>query len=328
MTDLSYAFQQWPYRQVFRISRSAKANSDLFMVMLRRDGFLGRGECGVLDQYGRTVSDIRSEFDRAADLLAAGASREEVLRAISDSSARNALDCAFWDLECKMSGRTIWELTGLARADSVECDLTIGIDRPDKMKADALEACAQGYRVLKVKVGREGIDERVRAVAEVAGGAKLIIDANEAWDIGLLQDVAPRLAPYNVVLIEQPLPHDADEALSGYRGPIPLCADESCRSVADLSTVAKRYQAINIKLDKVGGLTDGLALARAARLEGMGLMLGCSGPTSLGAAPAYLIASLADFVDLDGPALLLEDRPGAMRYSGGRIFCFSPHLWG
>lgn len=328
MIDLTYAFQQWPYREVFRISRSAKSNSDLFMVMLRDGEYVGRGECGILDQYGHTASDVSAEFDAASDRLADGESREGVLAAIRNSSARNALDCAFWDLECKRSGKSIWSLTGLERPASIECDLTIGINAPDKMQADARKAAAEGYRILKVKVGREGIEERVLAVSQAAHGAKLIVDANEAWDLDTLKAVAPRLAELNVALIEQPLHHDRDAGLSGYRGPIPICADESCRSLADLEVIRSRYQAINIKLDKVGGLSDGLALARAAKAAGMGLMLGCHGPTSLGAAPAYLIASLADFVDLDGPALLLEDRAMGMTYEQGRIFCFSSQMWG
>lgn len=328
MIDLTYAFQQWPYREVFRISRSAKSNSDLFMVMLREGEAIGRGECGILDQYGHTAADVSAAFDAAADQLAAGASREAVLKATANSSARNALDCAFWDLECKKTGQSIWRLTGLDRPESVECDLTIGINSPDKMRADALAAVAQGYRTLKIKVGREGIEERVEAISAAAPGVKLIVDANEAWDITVLRDVAPRLGAFNVALIEQPLHHARDADLAGYRGPIPICADESCRSLADLEAIRERYQAINIKLDKVGGLSDGLALARAAKAAGMGLMLGCNGPTSLGAAPAYLIASLADFVDLDGPALLLEDRAAGMTYAQGRIFSFTPEMWG
>ncbi|MFT3723382.1 MAG: dipeptide epimerase [Hyphomonadaceae bacterium] len=328
MIDLTYAFQQWPYREVFRISRSAKSNSDLFMVMLRAGDHVGRGECGILDQYGHTAGDVSAEFDAAADRLAQGASREEVLASVGNSSARNALDCAFWDLECKTSGRSIWSLVGLEETASIECDLTIGINPPVKMHKDALAAAAQGYRILKVKVGREGIEERVAAVHQAAPGARLVVDANEAWDLETLKQVAPRLVSLNVALIEQPLHHERDAGLNGYRGPIPVCADESCRSVEDLDVIRSRYQAINIKLDKVGGLSDGLALARAAKAAGMGLMLGCHGPTSLGAAPAYLIASLADFVDLDGPALLLEDRAASMTYADGRIFSFTSQLWG
>lgn len=328
MIDLTYAFQQWPYREVFRISRSAKSNSDLFMVMLRKGDHVGRGECGILDQYGHTAGDVSAEFDTAADRLAAGASREEVLASVTNTSGRNALDCAFWDLECKTSGRSIWRLTGLEAPASIECDLTIGINPPAKMHKDALAAAAAGYRVLKVKVAREEIEERVGAVHAAAPGARLVVDANEAWDIETLKRMAPKLVSLNVALIEQPLHHEQDACLADYRGPIPVCADESCRSLKDLEVVRSRYQAINIKLDKVGGLSDGLALARAAKSAGMGLMLGCHGPTSLGAAPAYLIASLADFVDLDGPALLLEDRAAGMTYADGRIFCFTSRLWG
>lgn len=325
---LEYAYQEWPYREVFRISRSAKANSALFLVILNDGQHIGRGECGILDQYGHTREDVEAGFLKAREMLANGASREDVLKAQDNSSVRNALDCAFWDLACKRAGKSIWEMTGVEKADSISCDLTISVNPIEKMCEDARAAWRQGYTLIKLKADKSQVVERVSAIAAAVEGASFIVDANEAWDIETLERVAPSLARLGVVLIEQPLHHLHDAPLAGYRGPIPLCADESCRTIDDLDVLAQRYQSINIKLDKVGGLTDGLALARGAKARGLGLMLGCNGPTSLGAAPAYVIATLSDYVDLDGPALMLDDRAGGMQYRGGRMFCFGAELWG
>jgi L-alanine-DL-glutamate epimerase-like enolase superfamily enzyme len=326
--ELLYAYQEWAYAETFRISRSAKTNSELFVVYIREGKLVGRGECGLLPQYGEGKDDVASAFEDARDLIADGVTRLELSTKVRNTSARNAIDCALWDLECKKSGQDIWTRTGVSRTDSVEVDLTIGINSPDKMRDDAVEAAAKGYRILKIKADRNDVLDKVSIIAEACPGIQFIVDANEAWDISTLNKLAPRLEQLGVRLIEQPLHHKADAALAGYTGHIPLCADESCSSIDDLPRLSKLYQAINIKLDKVGGLTPGLELNRAARLLDLKIMLGCSGPTSLGAAPAYVLASLCDFVDLDGPALLLEDRYPPMRYSNGRLHCFSPALWG
>lgn len=326
--ELLFAFQEWPYAETFRISRSAKTNSELFTVYVRDGGHVGRGECGLLPQYGQTREDVVAALHDAADLIAAGASRAEIAEKVSNTSARNALDCALWDLECKRSGQSIWERTGVAHKDAIEVDLTIGINPTAKMREDALAAFAKGFRILKLKANQEDVLERVEAIAAACPGASLIVDANEAWDIATLNRLAGPLDKLGVALIEQPLHHLADEPLAGYTGKIALCADESCSSLADLDRLARLYQAINIKLDKVGGLTPGLELEAAAHARGMKVMLGCSGPTSLGAAPAYVLGTRCDFVDLDGPALLLDDRADAMHYSGGNLHCFSSALWG
>jgi L-alanine-DL-glutamate epimerase-like enolase superfamily enzyme len=294
-----------------------------------RDGDLvGRGECGILSQYGHTPTMLAAAFEAARDLLHRNPSRDDVAAEVSNASVRNAIDCALWDLECKRAGRTIWDLTGIRRPESIEVDLTISVNPTAKMCDDAARAAAAGYRILKLKADKTDVHSRVSAIAERVAGAALIVDANEAWDIDTLQDLASPLAKLGVVLIEQPLHHQADQGLEAYAGPIPICADESCRDLDDLDRLCRLYQAINIKLDKVGGLTPALALARAAKARGLGIMLGCSGPTSLGAAPAYVVAALADYVDLDGPALLLEDRAAAMTYSGGRLNAFDERLWG
>ena len=326
--ELLYAYQEWAYAETFRISRSAKTNSELFVVYLRDGQFIGRGECGLLPQYGQDRDDVASALDTARDLVAGGVTHLDIAAQVQNTSARNALDCALWDIECKKAGQSIWTKTGLPQVDSIEVDITIGINSLDKMRIDALAATSKGYRILKIKADRSDVLEKVETIAEACPGVQLIVDANEAWDISTLNEVAPRLEQLGVCLIEQPLHHKADGALKDYKANIPLCADESCSSIDDLPRLSELYQAINIKLDKVGGLTPGLELNRAARQRDLKVMLGCSGPTSLGAAPAFVLASLCDFVDLDGPALLLEDRSPAMRYSDGRLYCFSPALWG
>lgn len=326
--DLLFAFQEWPYAETFRISRSAKTNSELFTVYIRDGDLVGRGECGLLPQYGQTREDVAAALEGAADLLAGGATRADIAAKVANSSARNALDCALWDLECKRSGQSVWQRAGVERKEAIEVDLTIGINPTLKMRDDALAAFARGFRILKLKANQEDVLERVEAIAAACAGATLIVDANEAWDIATLNRLAGPLDALGVALIEQPLHHQADAPLAGYTGAIPLCADESCSSIKDLDRLSQLYQAINIKLDKVGGLTPGLELEAAAHARGMKVMLGCSGPTSLGAAPAYVLGTRCDFVDLDGPALLLDDRADAMHYSGGHLHCFTPQLWG
>ena len=185
--DLLFAFQEWPYAETFRISRSAKTNSELFTVYVRDGGFVGRGECGLLPQYGQTREDVAAALHDAVDLLAAGATRADIATKVSNTSARNALDCALWDLECQRSGQTIWERTGVARKDAIEVDLTIGINPTAKMREDALAAFAKGFRILKLKANQEDVLERVEAIAAACPGASLIVDANEAWDIATLR---------------------------------------------------------------------------------------------------------------------------------------------
>jgi L-alanine-DL-glutamate epimerase-like enolase superfamily enzyme len=326
--DLIYAYQEWPYRETFRISRSASSTSDLFFVALRDGDLVGRGECGILPQYGDSAELVRAEFERARPLLAAGLDRQALSRSDLNSSVRNALDAALWDLECQRTGRDIWTATSIARPNSLEVDLTISIATPEKMSADARRAVADGYRLLKLKADAHSVLPRVQAIAQACPGVGLIVDANEAWDLPTLRALDGPLADLCVELIEQPLPHGRDQDLATHRGRIPLSADESCRHLADLADLTSRYQAINIKLDKVGGLTPALDLARAAKGAGLKLMVGCSGPTSLGAAPAFVLGALADYLDLDGPALLLEDRAPAMRYENGRLLAFEPKSWG
>lgn len=326
--ELIYAYQEWPYRETFRISRGDSVCSELFVAWIREDGVVGRGECSILTQYGHTRQEVQAAFEDAIARLPASGDKAAWLAATSNSSVRSALDCALLDLECKKSGRSIWEIVSVDRLPSIEVDLTISVNPIEKMCADARRAADRGFRTLKLKADGEQVVERVASIARCVPGVRFIVDANEAWTIDILRRVDTALHQLGVILIEQPLHHERDEALSNYRGPIPICADESCHAGSDLDQLAARYQAINIKLDKVGGLTPGLALARAAKARDMKLMMGCAGPTSLGIAPGYVIGTLADYVDLDVPALLLDDRANAMTYQDGRLNVFSPALWG
>jgi L-alanine-DL-glutamate epimerase-like enolase superfamily enzyme len=325
---LTHAYQEWPYRKLFRISRGAREVSALFVVHLSDGRHIGRGECGILTHYGESRESLVEAFEAIRPRLDELSTPELLTAAMPAGSARNALDCALWDLACKRSGRSIWELTGIDRPPHLEVDCTIGIDDSESMRADAVRLVEQGFRVLKIKANAEGVVDTVRAIGSVAPGVRLIVDANEAWTLAQLKEVAAPLKELNVVLIEQPLHRDIDRELEGYKSPVPLYADESCATSADLPRLAKLYDGVNIKLDKSGGLTEALALARGARERGMGVMVGCNGATSLGLAPAYVIGALSEPRDLDSAALLFEDRPGGLRYGGGDLFEVAPGFWG
>ncbi|MDE2464591.1 MAG: dipeptide epimerase, partial [Alphaproteobacteria bacterium] len=228
--DLLYAYQEWAYTETFRISRSASANSALFVVYVRDGALIGRGECGLLPQYGQTKEHVVAALEHARKVLSAGVSRQDLPLHVENTSARNALDCALWDLECKKSEQDIWRRTGVARTESIEVDLTIGINPLEKMRSDAVAAVAAGYRILKLKADRNDVLDNVAAIAGSCPGIRLIVDANEAWDIATLNRVSPELKRLGVCLIEQPLHHQSDAALRAYEGPVPLCADESCSS--------------------------------------------------------------------------------------------------
>ena len=243
-------------------------------------------------------------------------------------AARNGLDCALIDLEAKISGRRAFELLGLPAPVPVKTAFTLSLDSPENMGKAAMDASGKGYGLLKLKIAGGGDLARVEAVRAAAPAARLIVDANEGWTPDDLTNLAPALARLGVALIEQPLRADADDALIGFHSPVPLCADESCHTRADLPRLAGRYSHINIKLDKAGGLTEAVALARAARDLGLKLMVGCMVSTSLAMAPASLIAGLAEFTDLDGPLLLAEDRDPAMRYERDLLYPPGPDLWG
>ena len=294
------------------------------MATVTDGAFRGRGECVPYSRYGETTQDIvrmiegfPGPFDRAAlaNVLPAGA-------------ARNALDCALWDLAAKRSGRAAWKLVGVPRPVDVVTALTLSLDSPAKMGERA--RAARDRVLLKLKLGTDSVAsdiERLRAVRTNAPDARLIVDVNEGWSLATLEAFIPAALEAGVEMIEQPLPEGGDADLAGFRSPVPICADESIRDGSNLATVAQRYQAVNIKLDKTGGLTRALALAREARAEDMAVVVGCMVSTSLSMAPALLLAGFARFVDLDGPQLLAKDRNPGLEYHGSRL-SFSERVWG
>jgi len=326
MTRLTYAIEAWPLKTPFRFAGHTVTALEALHVTLTRNGHSGHGEGLTPIVFPVTMAQMEAAVLAAAKALARGEEIEQVSAAIDVMPARNAVDCALWDLRAKESGRSIWDLAGLAEGPArIEVDQTVGLGTPDQM---GQWAGASGHRVIKVKMDANQIGPRLTAVREARPDAELIIDANQSWSVDLLQANADLLQRLDIRMIEQPLPPAEDHQLAGVSIPIPIFADESCHLAADVARLRPLYQGVNIKLDKTGGLTEALALARAARAAGMGVMVGCMSGTSLSMAPAYVIGALSDWVDLDGPLQLQSDRSPAMRYEGGCLSRFETGLWG
>ena len=324
---LTVTTEDWRLQRTFRIARGAQTVTTVVVVTVTDGEARGRGECEPQDHYGESVESVLGQIETIRGVLENGLSREELLHTLPAGAARNAVDCALWDLEAKRDNRSAWEIAGLNKPDFVLTDFTISLDKPEAMYAQALEYL--GWPIMKLKLGGEDEDiERVRTVREALPETRFTIDANESWSFDHLAAMAPKFAELGVVLIEQPLPAGQDEALRNYSGPVPMCADESCHTRESLPKLRGLYDFINIKLDKTGGLTEALFLARAAQAAGFRLMTGCMTGTSLAMAPATLVASLSDFVDLDGGLMLREDRQPAMTCDLGRLKLPDPGLWG
>ena len=320
----SVAVERWPVAGAFIISRGSKTHVDVVVCTLSDGTHEGRGEGTPIYYHGETAEGC-AEAIRAIAGNSDAFDREALRSLMPPGAARNALDCALWDIEAKRSGRSVWELAGLPEPRALPTAFTISLDAPDVMAQAAKSAAARGFSLLKCKLTGEGDRERVAAVRAGAPAARLIVDANESWAGLDLVARAQALGDLGVELIEQPLPARADGALGGVSASVPFCADESCQSLADLSGLAG-YQAINIKLDKAGGLTEALAMAKAARELKLKIMVGCMLGTSLGIAPAFLVGQLADWVDLDGALLLARDREGGLEADEGIIK--AGNLWG
>jgi len=319
--------ERWPYRTPFRISRGVEEALDVLLVTLfDGHGHVGRGEAAGVDYAGETILSMRSQLEALEPALRSGATRAEVQHLLPAGGARNALDCALWDLEAKVTGVSVWSRLKLEPAHPVTTCLTLGIDAIAVMARAAREA--RSLPLLKVKLSATQHIEAVRAVHEAAPKASILIDPNQSWSIGLLNALAPELESLGVVLIEQPLPEEAQADLAAYRGPIPLAADESCGDRASLSSLSRAYRYVNIKLDKTGGLTEALALADAARTAGYGIMVGCMAGTSLAMAPGMVIAQGAAYADLDGPLLHVSDRTPGIEYRHGVMQPPPRELWG
>ena len=325
--NLSVKIERWPVAGAFTIARGAKTQVDVVSVALDAGHFAGCGEATPIYYHGETADTVWAAIRGVAERIEAGADRAELARMLPRGAARNAIDAALWDLEAKRSGTPVWQLAGLAEPKPLTTAFTISLGDPERMRADA-EKAAGTYPLLKLKLAGEGDIERVAAVRAGAPAARLVVDANEAWTDRDVEKEAMALLPYGVELIEQPVKAGEDALLDGVRSPIPLCADESCQDRADLERCIGRYQAINIKLDKAGGLTEALAMVREARRAGMGVMVGCMVAGSLSMAPAVLLAQLADAADLDGPLWLAEDVEEGLVYTDGFVAPPAAGLWG
>ena len=318
--------ERWPLAGRFVIARGAKTEAHVVLVEIGQDGVRGRGECVPYPRFGETVPGVLAAIEEVRDEIESGCGREALQRLLPPGAARNALDCALWDLEAKLSGVPAHLTAGRRRLEPVKTAYTISLDTPQAM-AEAARASAR-RPLLKIKIGGGDDLDCVRAVRDAAPRTRLVVDANEALDLQDLIRLAPEFAALGVKLIEQPLPADQDEALEGFQSPVPLCADESLMSRAELHACARRYGCVNIKLDKAGGLTEALALAAQARDMGLAVMAGSMVATSLAVAPAMILAQGADFVDLDGPLLLDRDRRPGLAIVGSMIEPPTPELWG
>jgi L-alanine-DL-glutamate epimerase-like enolase superfamily enzyme len=310
----------------FRISRGVKTAADVVTVAIAEDGVMGRGEGVPYPRYGESIEGTLKRIESLRDAIEQGASRGELLHLLEPGAARNAIDCALWDLEAKLARKPVAELIGAPEPGPMPTALTVVIDTPEAMAEAAAEIA--DAPLIKVKVDANDPGSAIRAVRKAAPRAALIVDPNESWNEHLVRRTMPVLVECQAAVLEQPCPADADAWLAGYDSPVPICADESVHTVAELDAVAAKYGAVNVKLDKTGGLTAALELAASARARGLALMSGCMVCSSLGIAPALHIARLADWVDLDGPLWLAEDRPGGVWADDGSLHPPEEGFWG
>lgn len=329
MVNLKVHSEIWPLAESFSISHFTQIQSRVVVVDLYDGDHVGHGECEPHESDDGLVEVVVTQLQSIRDIPKDSLARSMLATAVANAAARNALDCASWDLEAKQLGVPVWKIAGLNKPKPLVTAYTIGMDTPSKMAKKAMTW--RHRKLLKIKLGEpDGDIERVHAVRAAAPDATLIVDVNGGWTPEQLVDDAPRLHALGVRLIEQPLPPGEDETLLDYDGPVPLCADESCCNRSSLRQVVGRYDFINIKLDKTGGLTEALALAREAKSRGLRLMAGCMLGTSLAMAPAFLVAGLCEFVDLDAPLLLADDRTPSIQYDNEKSLIAPPpaELWG
>jgi L-Ala-D/L-Glu epimerase / N-acetyl-D-glutamate racemase len=308
--------------QVFTISRGSRTEAKVLTVRVTDGGVTGWGECVPYARYDETLESVTAEING----LPGDITRQALYDLLPAGAARNAVDCALWDLEAKRAGKRVWELAGLTAPGPEVTAYTLSLDEPEAMRA---QAAKHSHRpLLKIKLGTPDDMPRLEAVRAGAPDATIIIDANEGWSAEVYADLAPHLVRLGVALVEQPLPAGEDDALLGMDRPVPVCADESCHDRASLPGLKGKYDVVNIKLDKTGGLTEALALRDAARAEGFDVMVGCMVGSSLAMAPATLVAQGAKVVDLDGPLLLAEDRDNALKFDGAGVHPPVAALWG
>ena len=318
--------ESWPIAGTFTISRGSKRQAEVVVVAISDGPHIGRGECVPYARYGESIESVMAAIEGCSARIAAGMSRQELQAVLPAGAARNAIDCALWDLEAKQSGVPAASAAGVRGLRPVLTAYTLSLGAPDAM-ADAARA-ARSYPLLKLKLGGDGDGERMMAVRAARPDARLIADANEAWRADRLEEMLREAARAGIELIEQPLPAGDDAMLAEIARLIPVCADESAHDSASLRALVGRYDAVNIKLDKTGGLTEALATAAEARSLGLKIMVGCMVATSLAMAPALVLAQDAEWVDLDGPLLLSRDREHGLTYESSNVSPSQPKLWG
>lgn len=322
---VSVVAKNWPLHKPFKISRDVHLHSETIICEISDGDFVGRGEAAGVSYAGETQDSIQKQIEDVAAEIGANISREDLQKLLPPGGARNAVDCALWDLEAKRSGQTIWQMLGWDPSP-VTTVYTVGIDDAGNMQKDAAEH--NDCPIIKVKVGIGDPLEQISAIRAGAPDSAIVIDANQAWTVADLERYAESLKELGVEMIEQPMSASADDALRGYDSPLPLCADESCATTADLDRLDGLYSMVNIKLDKTGGLTEALALAARAEAMGFELMVGNMLGSSLAMAPSFVIAQRCRYVDIDGPLLQSQDCEHAMHYEHGRVEVFTPALWG
>lgn len=318
--------ESFPIARPFTISRGSKTMAEVITCRIEQDGHVGRGECVPYKHYGETTNSVQAEIETLTQAITRGLDRQGLQRKLKPGAARNAIDCALWDLEAKISGQPAAALACRVLPRPVPTAVTISLGAPADMANEARAHSKQ--KLLKVKVGTSDDRARIHAVASAAPNAKIILDANEGWTEENIRQHLLVAAEFHIGLVEQPLPAGQDEILAHIPHPVPICADESVHSTADLESLVGRYDAINIKLDKTGGLTEALIMRDRARELGFAIMVGCMVGSSLAMAPAVLLAQDADWVDLDGPLLLSRDRSPQLKYTNSLVSPPSPELWG
>ncbi|HEX5778584.1 MAG TPA: N-acetyl-D-Glu racemase DgcA [Xanthobacteraceae bacterium] len=322
---LSVKIERWPIAGRFTISRGAKTEAAVVVATLSDGKFSGRGECVPYARYGESVKGVLATIASMTPKFKDGMTRGELQESLPPGAARNALDCALWDLASKRSGKRAWDLADLSEPAPVVTAYTISLDTPDAM---AKAAAAAKLPLLKLKLGAPGDPERLRTIRAAVPRATLIADANEGWQPHNLAENLDACAAADVKLVEQPLPAGSDDMLASLDHAIPICADESVHDRNSLAELTEKYDAVNVKLDKAGGLTEAIALATDAKKMGFSVMIGSMVSTSLGVAPALMLVHLAEFVDLDGPLLLARDRSDALQYDGALVHASRAELWG
>ena len=311
--------EAWPLHSPFVIARGSRSEARVVVVELEQEGIKGVGECTPYPRYGESEASVLAQISALLPQLERGMTRAELQTLLPAGAARNAIDSAMWDWQARRDGQSLWQLTATRMPDEIMMAQTVSIDAPEAMAASALALWQNGARLLKIKLDDHLLTERLMAIRSAVPEALLIVDANESWKSEGLAARCQLLADVGVVMLEQPLPAQDDAALENFVHPLPICADESCHTRASLSKLVNRYEMVNIKLDKTGGLTEALALAAEASAAGFTIMLGCMLCTSRAINAALPLAPLARFVDLDGPTWLAADVEPALRFSSGRI---------